>query len=232
MTFSGILNINKPVGMTSYDVIRRLKKHYPRGTKIGHAGTLDPMAEGVLPIAIGKATKSIPLLPKDKRYLADILLGMSTTTDDREGDVLQECDCSAISQSIVEEALQKNFVGKIQQKVPLFSAVHRDGQRLYDLARKGEVIDFDDLPEKTVEIFSIEMLSFASETTEHGTHLRIILNIHCGSGTYIRSLARDLGRLLGVCGSLAGLRRTLSGGLVIEDSMRIEEVLSSDKVET
>ena len=233
MYLDKILNIYKPPNMTSYDVIRRLKHKLPRKTKIGHGGTLDPMAEGVLPIAVGKATKRLQDLPKEKEYVAEILLGVSTTTDDKEGEVIEIHDCESLLKKNIENELKK-FEGKIQQRVPLYSAVHYQGERLYKLARMGKAPDFEALPVKEVEVYKItiedinlvdlEKLQKEFPKRELESHYNIKCRIHCSSGTYIRSIARDIGIKLGVGGCLYSLVRTLSGGMRIEESKKVEEI--------
>ncbi len=185
---SGFLNINKPQGMTSHDVVAKVRRII--GTKhVGHGGTLDPLAEGVLPIAVGQACRLLRYIPSNKVYKADFLLGTSTTTDDTEGDVLEKSDAGSWpSLTVLEQSLSK-FQGELDQVPPNFSAVHHEGKRLYELAREGVIIA--DRPARKVLVNSIDVLDYAAPTA--------VIRIDCGGGTYIRSIARDLGQLIG-CG--------------------------------
>jgi len=224
MSLDLILNIYKPSGMTSYDVIRFLKRLLPHKVKIGHGGTLDPAAQGVLTIAVGKATRRLESLPKEKEYRAIICFGMSTTTDDLEGELIKKTDCKHIDPQKIQLLITKHFLGDIFQKVPTYSAVHVDGKRLYRLAQAGTPLPYEQLPVKKISI-----LSFAIENTkiverEGVTMLEMTCLISCSAGTYIRSIARDLGEHLGVGGALAHLIRTKSGGMEIADSIKLDDV--------
>ncbi|MEI6222459.1 MAG: tRNA pseudouridine(55) synthase TruB [bacterium] len=219
---SGFLNINKPTGMSSFDVIRVLRKNIGR-LKMGHAGTLDPLASGVLTVAIGKATKLISSLPKEKEYKAEILLGKSTTTDDREGEIVDQHDASAISFDEVKALIQNHFTGQIEQRPPIFSAIHIDGKRLYKLARSDNAPQLEEIPLRTVEITQFTCSEFIP-----GSEALLTCVIACSTGTYIRSLARDIGKQLGVGGHLQSLERILSGGFRLEDSVQLEEVNSGN----
>jgi tRNA pseudouridine55 synthase len=199
---AAFLNINKPKGITSHDVVARLRRII--GIKqIGHGGTLDPMAEGVMTIALGKACRLLRFLPDDKTYKATIRLGLITDTDDIEGKVLAE-DKSATdnppSRELVAAALL-DFKGDIEQIPPYFSAIHVDGQRLYELARKGQPPP--DIKARPVTIHSIDLLDYQAP--------EITIRVHCSKGTYIRSIARDLGQKLGPGGTLSGLVRESAG---------------------
>ena len=182
---NGILNINKPEGITSFDVIRKLKRITGR-VKIGHAGTLDPMATGVLPVCIGKATKSIDyIMNESKIYRTVFKLGVSTDTYDREGKVVSTADSSLITLEDINKILP-NFRGVIKQIPPMYSALKVQGKRLYEMAREG--IEIDRIP-REVTIYSLELLSYS--------HPFLELRICCSKGTYIRSLCRDIGESLG-----------------------------------
>lgn len=215
----GILNVLKPPGMTSHDVVMRVRR-LTRVKRSGHGGTLDPLAEGVLPMALGQACRLIDYLPSDKTYYAEILLGKRTSTDDLEGEVLQEKDASGITQSQVEAALT-SFRGEIKQHPPVYSAIRVDGQRLYDLARKGKAPD--KAPERTVTVHKLELLSFQSPVAA--------VRVHCSKGTYIRSLARDLGESLGTGACLSKLVREKAGHMCVAESIsldRIKELVEKD----
>ncbi len=208
----GFLNLNKPMGFTSHDCVARVRRIL-RLKRVGHAGTLDPAATGVLPIALGKATRLLQFLPSKKAYQARIQFGVTTTTDDLEGERLTHQSVPNLTLEQIQEILPQ-FIGKIQQIPPLYSAIHVQGKRLYDLARKGETID---IPSRTVEIFEIKILNWYP-----GEFPELEIAIACGSGTYIRSIARDLGTRLNTGGTLAHLIRTESSGFTLENSITLE----------
>lgn len=218
MDVIGFLNIYKERGITSHDVINRLRKI--SGIKqIGHGGTLDPMAEGVMAVAIGKACRLLQFLNDDKRYLAQIKLGQTTDTDDVEGKTLSLArDVSHVEVEQIEKVL-KGFVGKQKQIPPVYSAIKKGGMKMYELARKGEAPE--QLDARSVEIYSIEFLGFDPPVVK--------ARIACSKGTYIRSLARDLGRILGVGGCLSALLREQSGPFNVDDSKRLDELKESGK---
>ncbi|MBE9166842.1 tRNA pseudouridine(55) synthase TruB [Pleurocapsales cyanobacterium LEGE 06147] len=210
----GFINLNKPAGFTSHDCVARVRRllHIK---KVGHGGTLDPAATGVLPIAVGKATRLLQFLPDNKAYLACIRLGMRTTTDDLEGEIIETKPGVNLSLPQIEKCLS-HFVGEIEQIPPIYSAIKRKGKNLYELARKGEIID---IPPRMVTIEKIEIVNFFP-----GEFTELELKILCGPGTYIRSIARDLGTVLGVGGTLANLIRTESCGMKLADSLTLEEL--------
>lgn len=208
----GFLNLNKPMGFTSHDCVARVRRIL-RLKRVGHAGTLDPAAIGVLPIALGKATRLLQFLPSKKAYQARIRFGVTTTTDDLEGEILTHQSAPNLTLEQIQ-AILPQFMGKIQQIPPLYSAIHVQGKRLYDLARKGETID---IPSRTVEIFEIKILNWYP-----GKFPELEIAIACGSGTYIRSIARDLGTQLNTGGTLAHLIRTESSGFTLENSITLE----------
>jgi tRNA pseudouridine55 synthase len=210
----GFLNLNKPAGLTSHDCVARVRRLL-RLKRVGHAGTLDPAATGVLPIALGKATRFIQFLPSQKAYHATIQFGMTTTTDDLEGETLTSHPVPDLSLEAVK-AILPQFIGKIEQIPPRYSAIQVQGKRLYDLARKGEEIE---IPVRTVEVFNLEILAW-----HPGEFPRLEIAIDCGAGTYIRSIARDWGEQLKVGGTLAGLIRTQSSGFDLQDSLTLEEL--------
>ncbi|MDZ8235747.1 MAG: tRNA pseudouridine(55) synthase TruB [Nostoc sp. ChiQUE01a] len=214
MLFQGFLNLNKPFDWTSHDCVARVRKLL-RLKRVGHAGTLDPAATGVLPIAFGKATRLLQYLPENKAYKATIRLGVRTTTDDLQGEIINSQACAGLSLAQVKTALSK-FQGKIEQIPPSYSAIQVDGKRLYDLARKGEIVE---VPVRTVEIFHTEILDW-----RQGDFPELDVAIACGSGTYIRAIARDLGAILETGGTLAALIRTESSGFHLTDSLTLADL--------
>ncbi|NJO42390.1 MAG: tRNA pseudouridine(55) synthase TruB [Cyanobacteria bacterium CRU_2_1] len=209
---NGFLNLNKPFGLTSHDCVARVRKLL-RLKRVGHGGTLDPAATGVLPIAIGKATRLLQYLSHEKAYRATIRFGVKTTTDDLEGDVLTANPVPWLTLANVQPQLSQ-FEGTIQQIPPSYSAIQIGGKRLYALARAGEAIE---APVRTVEIYRIEVLDWRS-----GSFPELDVAIACGTGTYIRSIARDLGDALETGGTLAALTRTHSNGFKLENSLTLE----------
>ncbi len=212
----GFLNLNKPAGWTSHDCVARVRKllHI---RQVGHSGTLDPAATGVLPIAVGKVTRLLQFLPTGKAYRATIRFGVCTTTDDLEGDVIASQPASHLTLDAVQAVIPQ-FLGVIQQVPPRYSALQVDGKRLYDLARTGQDVE---LQPRSVEIHSIDVLAWRS-----GEFPELEVAIVCGGGTYIRSIARDLGNLLHTGGTLAALLRTQSNGFRLENSSTLEALAS------
>lgn len=206
------MNLNKPFGWTSHDCVAKVRKLL-RLKRVGHAGTLDPAATGVLPIALGKATRLLQYLPSDKAYNATIRFGTQTTTDDLQGEVIASRACPELKLEDIKDLLPQ-FLGKINQIPPSYSAIQIDGKRLYDLARQGIAVE---APVRTVEIFSIEVLDWRP-----GEFPELEVAIACGAGTYIRSIARDLGAALDVGGTLAALQRTVSSGFDLANSVSID----------
>ncbi|MEO1006810.1 MAG: tRNA pseudouridine(55) synthase TruB, partial [Cyanobacteria bacterium J06638_38] len=179
----GFINLNKPVDFTSHDCVAKLRKLL-NTKKIGHGGTLDPAATGVLPIAVGKATRLLQFLPTPKAYRARIRLGVTTTTDDLEGDVIHSIPQVKLAKDQVLDSLN-SFLGIIEQVPPIYSAIKKNGKKLYELARKGEKVTVEP---RTVTISKIELLNiYETEFYE------LEVEIHCSAGTYIRAIARDLG---------------------------------------
>jgi tRNA pseudouridine55 synthase len=218
----GFLNLNKPYDWTSHDCVARVRKLL-RVKRVGHAGTLDPAATGVLPIAVGKATRLLQYLPETKAYKATIRLGVRTTTDDLQGEIITSEPCAGLSLSQVKTVLSK-FQGKIEQIPPNYSAIQVDGKRLYDLARKGEIVE---VPVRTVEVFHIEILEW-----REGDFPELDVAIACGGGTYIRAIARDLGAILETGGTLAALIRTESSGFDLKDSLTLTDLEIQLQTET
>ncbi len=207
----GILVIDKPLGMTSMRVVERVR-HRAQRARTGHAGTLDPLATGVLVVAIGRATKSIDrLMAGEKRYDTQIDLSAFTTTDDTEGE-RTIVECSAPTDAAVHAACAA-WVGTVMQRPPAFSAIKVAGRRSYDLARRGEARVLEPRP---VQIHSIEVTEYMFP--------RLALHVHCGKGTYIRSLARDLGTALNTGGHCTAIRRTQVGAYDIGQAMRVEDL--------
>lgn len=215
MTF-GFLNINKPVGMTSHDVVAAVRRHI-RLKRVGHAGTLDPLASGVLVVCVGLATRlSEYVMHTTKGYQARVRLGVVTDTYDAEGETLREADPSGITQAQVE-ALLPQFTGDIAQVPPMYSAIKKDGKKLYELARAGETLD---LPSRSVRIESLKVSAWDGP--------EFTLDVQCGSGTYIRSLAYDIGEALGVGAHLSGLVRTQSGAFTVADAVTLEDFRATE----
>ena len=214
----GFLNIYKPVRMTSHDVVATLRKLL-NIKQIGHTGTLDPFAEGVLPVCIGKATRLIEFLDDDKEYLAKVQFGASTTTYDRDGEVIFTSDRKVTIEDVTQ-ALQI-FEGEILQTPPIYSAIKVNGKKLYEYARKGDNIEIQ--PRK-VTIACIELKSFNEEQQQAE------ILIKCSKGTYIRSIAYDLGKKLGCGAYLVKLVRTRAGKFTIENSIKIEDALTSQNL--
>ena len=217
----GFINLNKPQGFTSHDCVAKVRRLI-NTKKVGHGGTLDPEATGVLPIAVGKATRLLQFLPEHKAYRARIRLGMQTTTDDLEGDVIALKEVTNLDREAIIHHLSK-FNGQIEQTPPIYSAIKQKGQKLYELARKGIEVE---VPKRTVTIYGCELIEIIS-----GEFLEIEVDIACGAGTYIRAIARDLGTMLGVGGTLAHLIRTESCSLKLEDSLdfaTIEQQLQNE----
>lgn len=206
----GFLNVYKPVGMTSHDVVSKLRK-LTNIKQIGHTGTLDPFAEGVLPVCIGKATRLIEFLEDDKEYLATVQFGVSTTTYDREGEVIYTSDKKLVSED-VKNAL-KAFEGEISQLPPIYSAIKVKGKKLYEYARSGQEVE---IKPRKVTIENIELKSF-DEKLQQAEIL-----IKCSKGTYIRSIAYDLGQKLECGAHLIKLVRTQAGRFRIENSVNLE----------
>ena len=216
----GFLNIYKPVGMTSHDVVAVLRRVL-KIKQIGHTGTLDPFAEGVLPIWRGKATKLIEYLHEDKGYTASIQFGKSTDTYDIEGKITSESDVK-VSKEQINESL-KNFMGNIKQIPPIYSAKKINGKKLYEYARNNEIIEIKPID---VKINKIELIEFDYKN-QYGK-----IEIECSRGTYIRSVANDLGNMLGCGAYLTKLIRTKSGKFTVNDSIPLDELNNQTIIES
>ena len=214
----GFILLSKPAGITSFAAVAKIKRICGE-KRVGHTGTLDPMATGVLPVLLGRATAlSSIMLDGNKRYTATVKLGITTDTDDITGKVLTESKVN-ISAVELQDAL-KHFTGKITQTPPMYSALKKDGVRLYDLARQGKTVE---IPSREVEVFSINLL------TELNEENCFIIDVAVSKGTYIRSLARDIGEYLGCGATLTALERTDTCGFSIEDCVSLDD-LDADNV--
>lgn len=209
---SGVLVVDKPIGLTSHDVVQVIR----RGTGIrraGHTGTLDPRASGVLVILIGPAVRlSEYVSASDKRYQATIRLGSSTDTYDSEGTITSSASVDDITEDYFNEVLQ-HFVGEIEQVPPPYSAVKVQGRKAYDMAREGEEFE---LTPRIINVYSLEILEWALP--------EVVIDVYCSSGTYVRSLANDLGKELGTGAHLVGLRRTKSGRFTLRDAVPLRRL--------
>jgi tRNA pseudouridine55 synthase len=205
-SIDGLVVVDKPGGMTSHDVVARVRRL--AGTrKVGHAGTLDPMATGVLLVGIGRATRLLGhLAGQDKSYLATIRLGVTTTSDDADGEVVDRADASGVDDGAVRRAMQ-SLTGDIDQVPSSVSAVKVDGERAYARVRRGEEVV---LPSRRVTVSAFELLRRDGDALD--------VRVDCSTGTYIRALARDLGGLLGVGAHLTALRRTRVGGFTVDEA--------------
>lgn len=212
---NGIVIVDKPAGWTSQDVTARLRRVF--GTRrIGHGGTLDPMATGVLPVFVGRATRGVEFFEHaEKAYEATLRLGITTDTEDITGTVLEQREVSVSQEELVE--ILSRFRGEIQQIPPMYSALKINGQKLCDLARKGQQIDRKPRP---VTIFQLDCLAFAAGTAT--------LRVRCSKGTYIRTLCKDIGEALGCGGCMACLRRISAGAYTIAEAIPLDTLLESE----
>ena len=218
---SGVLNVDKAAGETSFAVVRRLRR-VTGARRVGHAGTLDPLATGVLPVLFESATRLAEFAHRlPKTYVADIHLGFTTATDDAEAERVPAGDARGLTRAEVEAALRR-FVGRIVQEPPAFSAVKVEGERAYRLARRGD--DPKPAP-REVEVHAASVLGFVAGAEPVAT-----VEIRCGSGTYLRAIARDLGRELGVGGYLGRLRRTAYGPLTADQAVSCDELVNAADV--
>lgn len=215
----GFLNVYKPEGITSHDVVSALRR-ITKVKQIGHTGTLDPFAEGVLPICIGKATRLIEYLDDDKAYTGTIQLGSSTTTYDLEGEEVNSSD-KKVTFNEIEAALDK-FRGEIEQLPPIYSAIKVNGKKLYEYAREGKEVKIEP---RGVNISNLQILNFYPETRQ------LELHIECSKGTYIRSIANDLGEELGTYGHLVKLVRVKAGMFEVNNAVSLEHIQTKEDVE-
>jgi len=211
---NGIVIVDKPQGWTSQDVTARLRRVF-NTRRIGHGGTLDPMATGVLPVFVGRATRGVEFFEHaEKTYEATLRLGLATDTEDITGTMLEE-KAVAVTESEFLSVLEQ-FRGEILQVPPMYSALKVNGQKLCDLARKGQEVERKPRP---ITIFELECLSFSSDTAK--------LRVRCSKGTYIRTLCKDIGQALGCGGCMAALRRVCAGEYGIENSVPLQELLET-----
>ncbi len=209
----GFLLLNKPEGITSFGAVARIKR-LTKEKRVGHTGTLDPMATGVLPIFIGKATAlSSHLLDADKSYSAVIRLGITTDTCDITGNIIEEKKVTVDNNAVLN--MLESFRGRIEQTPPMYSALKKDGVRLYELARKGLSVD---IPKREVEIFSLESTSSLNENNEFS------IDVTVSKGTYIRSLCRDIGEKLGCGATLTALCRTAASGFSLDECISLDQL--------
>ncbi|PKB72983.1 MAG: tRNA pseudouridine(55) synthase TruB [SAR202 cluster bacterium Io17-Chloro-G7] len=213
---NGFVNLYKPVGITSMDALRQVKRITGQRNKVGHGGTMDPLARGVLPVCFGQATRLMDFVVGGrKRYMMEITLGVSTTTYDAEGETIQTRDATGISMAHIEEALPA-FVGAIDQVPPMYSAIKVQGQRLYKLARAGIEIEREARP---VDIFDIRVENYQPPV--------LTLEVDCGKGAYMRSIAHDLGEVLGCGGHVVDLVRLSTGRFHADDSITPDQLEES-----
>ena len=209
---NGVLNIFKPKGMTSFDVVREVKK-ICKIKKVGHTGTLDPEAMGVLPVCIGRATKIIDyIMDSEKVYEVEFKLGIKTTTYDLEGEILEERDTSKLNDSEILDVI-RSFIGEYSQVPPMYSALKQNGVRLYELARKGIEVEREG---RNITIYNIEDIKINNPY--------ISMKVTCSKGTYIRSLCFDIGEKLGVFAAMTQLERTKTSSFTKENSININEL--------
>lgn len=210
---NGFINLYKPAGITSMDALRRVKRITGQHQKVGHGGTMDPLARGVLPVCFGQATRLMEyVVGGTKRYMMDIALGVATSTYDAEGEIIKTGDGSGVTRQDVESNLP-TFIGNIQQTPPMYSAVKVNGQRLYKLARAGLEIEREARP---VEIHSIRIVEMKPP--------KLTLDVDCGRGVYMRSLAHDLGEVLGCGAHVSDLVRLRCSGFLAEEGVTLEQL--------
>ena len=216
---NGIVIVDKPQGWTSQDVTARLRRVF-NTRRIGHGGTLDPMATGVLPVFVDRATRGVEFFEHaEKTYETTLRLGLTTDTEDTSGTVLREQEVSVSEEEFL--GILPQFRGEIQQIPPMYSALKVDGQKLCDLARKGKTVERKPRP---ITIYELECLEFSGNTAR--------LRVRCSKGTYIRTLCKDIGEALGCGGCMAALRRISAGEYTIEEAVPLEELLASETPET
>ena len=218
--FYGILNLNKPSGITSRDAVNQVQRLLPRRTKVGHAGTLDPLASGVLIICVGPATRLIERVQRrPKRYRGEFLLGRTSPTEDTDGEVTELEAPPTPTLDAIQTAASK-LVGRIEQRPPAYSALKVNGRRAYDLARSGKDVELKPRP---IDIYQLDVLEY--------DYPRLMLDVTCGSGTYIRSLGRDLAESLGTGAVMSGLVRTRIGTFMLDDAVSPDELQRETLVE-
>ncbi|MBN2164123.1 MAG: tRNA pseudouridine(55) synthase TruB [Pontiellaceae bacterium] len=216
--FDGLLLVDKPSDWTSSDVVVKVRNFF-KFSKVGHGGTLDPMATGLLVLLIGKGTKlSDRIMGGDKVYEGVLRLGVTTSTQDADGEILEEKDASHITREQIEALIAERYMGDIEQIPPMVSAIKKDGVPLYKMARKGQEIEREP---RRIHVYEFEVLSFDNPL--------VTFRVKSTKGTYVRTLAHDIGNDLGVGGSLDALRRTASGPLTIDKANSLDEILACDR---
>ena len=212
---NGIVIVDKPAGWTSQDVVSKLRGVF-QTRRIGHGGTLDPMATGVLPVFVGRATRGVEFFEHaEKTYIATLRLGITTDTEDITGTVLEEKPVCVTEEAFLQ--ILPQFRGEIQQIPPMYSALKVNGQKLYDLARQGKEVE---RKSRTITIFRLECLSFG------GNEAQIL--VHCSKGTYIRTLCKDMGNALGCGAAMASLRRVQAGSYTIQQAVSLDALIASE----
>lgn len=218
----GVLLIDKPRGPSSHDVVDKVRQVF-KIKKVGHTGTLDPMATGLLLICIGRATKLASFLQDlNKIYEGKMIFGVTTSTLDSEGEIVEEKDASSLSREKIEEIFT-HFQGKIVQTPPMFSAVHQGGKRLYELARSGQEVE---RPSRIVNVYQLQALRF-----NFNSHPQVEFRVHCSKGTYIRSLCADIGKASGFGAYQFSLRRTRIGPFDLKQSSKLEDLVGKSEEE-
>ncbi len=218
----GVLLVDKPGGLSSHDVVDRVRQVF-KIKKVGHTGTLDPMATGLLLICLGRATKLAPFLQGlNKVYEGKMIFGVTTSTLDSEGEIVEEKDASSLSREKIEEIFT-HFQGEIVQTPPMFSAIHQDGKRLYELARSGQEVK---RPPRIVNVHQLQALRFS-----FNSHPQVEFRAHCSKGTYIRSLCADIGEASGFGAYQLSLRRTRIGPFDLKQARKLEDLDGKSKEE-
>lgn len=213
MIKSGFINVLKPPGMTSHDVVSFIRRTYGL-KKVGHAGTLDPAAAGILPIAIGSATRLIEYITEaDKAYRAELTFGYQTDSGDDMGNIIAQKDDFILPKLEQLEKIFEQFTGKITQIPPMHSAIKINGKKLYELARQGKTVE---VPSRIVEISSLKIINYC--------HSKLLFDINCSKGTYIRTLCMDIGEKLDIPTVMSFLVRTKVGKFILEDALTLEEI--------
>lgn len=211
--WNGFVNVLKPTGMTSSDAVVMVRRMLPKGTAVGHGGTLDPDASGVLPVCVGKATRLFDyIIDKQKLYIAELTLGIETDTQDQTGRVVRRCPVN-VGEKEIREALP-SLIGDIKQVPPMFSAIKRDGKRMYDLARKGQTVELEARP---VHVDDLQYLGQAGENRHR-------IAVYCRKGVYVRTLMHDLGNMLGCGGHMSFLMRARAGVFDQSEAYTVEEL--------
>ena len=215
---NGIVIVDKPAGWTSQDVTAKLRGVF-KTRRIGHGGTLDPMATGVLPVFVGRGTRAVEFFEHaEKTYETVLRLGITTDTEDMTGEILQQCQVQVTPEQV--ELVLQEFRGDIFQVPPMYSALKINGQKLCDLARKGKEVERQS---RKVTIYQLELLEFGQETLR--------LRVHCSKGTYIRTLCKDIGQALGCGGCMESLRRVSAGEYTIEEAVALEQLIQAENPE-